>query len=78
MTEHVQGLAFFGTPFQGSRGRSLSEIIDCMVDFHGIGNNGLTNAAEVLEELASALSTTHTDVRLATFCELGQSTKVVC
>ncbi|KAI1203487.1 hypothetical protein F5X97DRAFT_318139 [Nemania serpens] len=77
VTEHVQGLAFFGTPFQGSRGRSLSEIIDCMVDFHGIGNNGLTNAAEVLEELASALSTTHTDVRLATFCELGQSTKVI-
>lgn len=78
MADCVQGLALFGTPFKGSRGRCLYEVLDGIASFYGIRNDSLADGTELLEEFATALSFTHASLKLVTFCELGQSAKVVC
>ncbi|KAJ2985500.1 hypothetical protein NUW58_g1307 [Xylaria curta] len=65
----IQGLAFFGTPFQGTNGRELPNILGSIVTYYGLPNNGFENEIQALKRLSDALSTSHKGVKLTSFSE---------
>lgn len=49
-SEHIQGLAFFGTPFQDSEALKLPEIIQEIAKRYGLKSEDLVGASEVLRD----------------------------
>ncbi|KAI0447595.1 hypothetical protein F4803DRAFT_270083 [Xylaria telfairii] len=71
ISNRVQGLAFFATPFQGSKDKGLPDILKSIMKTCGLDfpNDDFTKEIEVLEGLRKALSNRRTGVKLRSFSE---------
>ncbi|RWA04519.1 hypothetical protein EKO27_g10589 [Xylaria grammica] len=69
ISNYVQGLAFFGTPFQGTESRKLSDILKSIAERYGLPNNDFAKEIQTLEALSKDLSTRHTSTKLRFFGE---------
>jgi hypothetical protein len=78
VSEHIQSLAFFGTPFQDSEALELPDIIQQIAKLYKLESKHLGGASEVLRVSFPTTLTKRTDedreVRVVVFCE-GRITK---
>lgn len=75
ISERVQGLAFFVTPFGRSGDRELSQILQSIANTYALSKNDFTKEIEVLDGLSDVLSISRTDVKLLSF---GEESPGVC
>ncbi|KAF2965152.1 hypothetical protein GQX73_g8411 [Xylaria multiplex] len=71
ISKHVQGLAFFGTPFQGNKtpGLSQEDILQSILKPKDSSDGYFTNEIQTLKQLSEMLSTSRNRIKLASFSE---------